>query len=207
MLAVARRKPGPTTYSSTTPERNPRRHRTVDAVFAAYLLRNCPDPDRTLAVITTCSARQTPRLHGTPSPTNPRHRRVDAVYWSVIIPLGWALSGRADLAATCGAASWNSTAYAITARMRTAGCATSRLRCPAGRPGSPTALAAPTKETMIPQPPGRDPRINATSTAPVGSPPAQPARVAVIGGGIASLAQPQRCGTRYSRHRAGTRPG
>ena len=42
---------------------------------------------------------------------------------------------------------------------------------------------------MIPQPPGRDPRIQRhLPPRPVGSPPAQPARVAVIGGGIAGLA-------------------
>ena len=42
---------------------------------------------------------------------------------------------------------------------------------------------------MIPQPPGRDPRIQRhLPPRPIGSPPAQPARVAVIGGGIAGLA-------------------
>lgn len=41
---------------------------------------------------------------------------------------------------------------------------------------------------MIPQPPGRDPRIQRLlPPLPVGSPPKQPTRAAVIGGGIAGL--------------------
>ena len=125
MLAVARRKTWPDnvqfhharaeTLAGTGP---------FDAVFAAYLLRNCPDPDRTLAVIHDL-LRPGGRLalHEYSVADSPLATAVwTAVCWSVIIPLGWALSGRADLYRYLwrGVVEFDGVRQ-LTARMRTAG--------------------------------------------------------------------------------------
>ncbi|WP_067969452.1 class I SAM-dependent methyltransferase [Nocardiopsis trehalosi] len=71
----------------------------VDAVLAAYLLRNCPDPDRALAVMRSL-LRPGGRvaLHEYSVADSAAARAVwTAVCWSVVIPAGRALTGRADL--------------------------------------------------------------------------------------------------------------
>ncbi|GAA3993258.1 class I SAM-dependent methyltransferase [Thermobifida alba] len=100
MLAAARAKPWPATVrfvharaeTLTAPG-------SFDAVFAAYLLRNCPDRDGVLAVMRDL-LRPGGRLalHEYSVADSPAAAAVwTAVCWSVIIPLGRALSGRADL--------------------------------------------------------------------------------------------------------------
>ncbi|GAB3477092.1 class I SAM-dependent methyltransferase [Nocardiopsis coralliicola] len=71
----------------------------ADAVFAAYLLRNCPDPDAALAAIRGLLA-PGGRLvvHEYSVADSAVARGVwSAVCWSIIIPLGRALTGRSDL--------------------------------------------------------------------------------------------------------------
>ncbi|MDA8371914.1 MAG: class I SAM-dependent methyltransferase [Nocardiopsaceae bacterium] len=71
----------------------------VDALFAAYLLRNCLDPDSALA--TMCSLLRPGgrlALHEYSVADSAAARAVwSLVCWSVIIPLGRVLTGRADL--------------------------------------------------------------------------------------------------------------
>lgn len=71
----------------------------ADAVFAGYLLRNCPDPDAALArmgALLRPGGRMV--LHEYSVADSIAARSVwTAVCWSVIIPLGRAVTGRADL--------------------------------------------------------------------------------------------------------------
>lgn len=71
----------------------------VDAVFGAYLIRNCPDPD---ALLTSVRALLKPGgrvvLHEYSVADSVSARAVwSAVCWGVVIPAGKALTGRADL--------------------------------------------------------------------------------------------------------------
>ena len=71
----------------------------ADAVFAAYLVRNVPDPD---ALLSTVRALLRPggkvALHEYSVADSASARAVwTAVCWSVVIPVGRALVGRADL--------------------------------------------------------------------------------------------------------------
>ncbi|MFC4564466.1 class I SAM-dependent methyltransferase [Nocardiopsis mangrovi] len=71
----------------------------ADAALAAYLLRNCPDPDRALTVMGSL-LRPGGRvaLHEYSVADSARARAVwHAVCWGVVIPAGRALTGRADL--------------------------------------------------------------------------------------------------------------
>ncbi|WP_068693904.1 class I SAM-dependent methyltransferase [Thermobifida halotolerans] len=72
---------------------------SFDAILAAYLLRNCPDRDGVLSVMRDL-LRPGGRLalHEYSVADSPAAAAVwTAVCWSVVIPLGRALSGRADL--------------------------------------------------------------------------------------------------------------
>ncbi|MBB6118608.1 class I SAM-dependent methyltransferase [Nocardiopsis algeriensis] len=71
----------------------------ADAVFGAYLLRNCPDPD---ALLETAVSLLRPGgrlvLHEYSVADSAAARAVwTAVCWSVVIPAGRTLTGRADL--------------------------------------------------------------------------------------------------------------
>ncbi len=71
----------------------------VDAVFGAYLIRNCPDPD---ALLTTVRALLRPggrlALHEySVADSLPAQAVWSAVCWGVVIPAGRVLTGRADL--------------------------------------------------------------------------------------------------------------
>lgn len=71
----------------------------VDAVFGAYLIRNCPDPD---ALLTGVRALLRPGgrlvLHEYSVADSVAARAVwSAVCWGVVIPAGRVLTGRADL--------------------------------------------------------------------------------------------------------------
>ncbi|WP_197320087.1 class I SAM-dependent methyltransferase [Saccharomonospora sp. NB11] len=70
-----------------------------DVVFAAYLLRNVPDPDATLATLRTLlRPGGTLVLHDYTLAERLRPRVVwTAVCWSVIIPAAWATSGDTTL--------------------------------------------------------------------------------------------------------------
>ncbi|MGW5878950.1 class I SAM-dependent methyltransferase [Nocardiopsis terrae] len=96
----------------------------ADAVFAAYLIRNVPDPD---ALLSAVSAVLRPggrvALHEYSVADSVSARAVwTAVCWGVVIPSGRALTGRADLFRYL----WRSVvefdgARALLARMRAAG--------------------------------------------------------------------------------------
>lgn len=107
MLDAARDKPWPTSVSfhrARAEELTPawaREHLggPADAVFGAYLVRNCPDPDALLD-----AARSLLRpggrlvLHEYSVADSPSARAVwSAVCWGVVIPAGRILTGRADL--------------------------------------------------------------------------------------------------------------
>ncbi|KOX22103.1 class I SAM-dependent methyltransferase [Nocardiopsis sp. NRRL B-16309] len=71
----------------------------ADAVFAAYLIRNVPDPDALLASVRSV-LRPGGRLalHEYSVADSPAARAVwSAVCWGVVIPAGGALTGRTDL--------------------------------------------------------------------------------------------------------------
>ncbi|QVQ54254.1 class I SAM-dependent methyltransferase [Spiractinospora alimapuensis] len=103
MLSRAREKPWPTRVrflharaEELTPEDL---DGPVDAILAAYLIRNCPDPDETLA--TMCGLLPPGgrmALHEYSVADDAMARAVwTAVSWGVIIPLGRAVTGRSDL--------------------------------------------------------------------------------------------------------------
>ncbi|MFL1426732.1 MULTISPECIES: class I SAM-dependent methyltransferase [unclassified Nocardiopsis] len=107
MLAAAREKPWPDTVSfhrARAEELTPRWAAErlggpVDAVFGAYLIRNCPDPDLALGVIRDL-LRPGGRLvlHEYSVADSTAARAVwTAVCWGVIIPAGRALTGSGDL--------------------------------------------------------------------------------------------------------------
>ncbi|PSK97754.1 ubiquinone/menaquinone biosynthesis C-methylase UbiE [Murinocardiopsis flavida] len=96
----------------------------ADAVLAAYLLRNCPEPDTALAAMRAL-LRPGGRivLHEYSVADSAAARAVwSLVCWSIIIPLGRAVTGRADLYRYL----WRSVldfdgAAALRARLRAAG--------------------------------------------------------------------------------------
>ncbi|MEE2038227.1 class I SAM-dependent methyltransferase [Nocardiopsis sp. CT-R113] len=107
MLDAARAKPWPTSVSfhrGRAEELTPawaEEHLggPADAVFGAYLVRNCPDPDMLLASVRSL-LRPGGRLvlHEYSVADSVSARAVwSAVCWGVVIPAGRALTGRADL--------------------------------------------------------------------------------------------------------------
>ncbi|MDA0567520.1 class I SAM-dependent methyltransferase [Streptomonospora sp. S1-112] len=103
MLAAARAKPWPERVRfvhARAEELAPRDlGGPVDAVFAAYLLRNCPDPDAALgAVRALLQPGGRLALHEYSVADSAAARAVwTLVSWGVIIPLGRLVTGRADL--------------------------------------------------------------------------------------------------------------
>ncbi|MBV2365287.1 class I SAM-dependent methyltransferase [Streptomonospora nanhaiensis] len=103
MLAAARAKPWPDRVRFVRARAEDLTPRDiggpVDAVFAAYLLRNCPDPDTALAAMRAL-LRPGGRLalHEYSVADSAAARAVwTLVSWGVIIPLGRLVTGRADL--------------------------------------------------------------------------------------------------------------
>ncbi|RCV49800.1 methyltransferase domain-containing protein [Marinitenerispora sediminis] len=103
MLAVARRKPWPPRVRFVRARAEELSPAVVggaaDAVFAAYLLRNCPDPDATLAVLGSLlrpGGRMALHEYSV-ADSRPARWVWSAVCWCVIIPAGRLLTGRAAL--------------------------------------------------------------------------------------------------------------
>jgi ubiquinone/menaquinone biosynthesis C-methylase UbiE len=74
-------------------------HGPFDGIFAAYLVRNLPDPDPVLATLREALAPGAPLgIHDYTLDGRVLHRAIwTAVCWSVIIPMGKLVTGRAGL--------------------------------------------------------------------------------------------------------------
>ncbi|MTD56187.1 class I SAM-dependent methyltransferase [Amycolatopsis pithecellobii] len=100
MLAEARRKPWPDTVRFVHSRiEDVALDGPFDAIFAAYLIRNLPDPDTTLAAMFALLRPGGVLVVHDYSVADSRRARLiwHAVCWSVIIPLGRVVSGDAGL--------------------------------------------------------------------------------------------------------------